>query len=147
MKIKFKVYWYLALVYSGMPSKVRADSNFMIHQFRAPYSLNEALQDGLVYIQDLLDQAASLCAQGTSQVVQAITNKLEELESLYNRMHAKSFFNEIRRDQRDFLQNLIDRIDQMIYQLENDESVSSQDQEALKRNLAILHNLKEQLSS
>jgi hypothetical protein len=124
-----------------------AKPTFEINQFRAPYSLSEMLHDGLVFVQNSLGSIVSSGKENSSYIFQLIADKLQDLENLYGQMYAKSMHNEIRRDQREFLQKLIDRIDQMIQQLENDEPNSSYDQELIKKNLDLLHNLKDQINS
>jgi restriction endonuclease len=120
------------------------------------------LHDGLVVVQDFLGQIDSYNKnpidslsknpmvrngkQSSTELLQMMNSKLEELEALYQQMHAKSVLHEFRRDERDFLQQLIDRIDHMIHQLENDEP-SPQDQELIRKNLDILQSLKDQLSA
>src|SRR3990167_4395702 len=117
---------------------VRTDAEFIMNQFRAPYSLTEILHDGFIFVQDSLERIAMDCKENSTYFLQMIKDKLQELENLYTQMYAKSALNEIRRDERDFLQNLICRLDQMIQHLENDESYSPQDQELLKKNLNLL---------
>jgi hypothetical protein len=124
-----------------------ASSASAINQFRAPYSLTELLHDGLVGIQDSLEQIGTSTKEHSRQLLQMINEKLESLEALYVQMYAKSNLNEIRRDERHFLQGLIDRIDQMIQNLEEDDSYSSIDQQVLKKNIDLLQNLKEQIDS
>lgn len=164
MKIRSKAYTYLlaGIWCCIVPNLVFTDTAFLIHQFRAPYSLSEMLHDGLVVVQDFLGQIDSYNKnpidslsknpmvrngkQSSTELLQMMNSKLEELEALYQQMHAKSVLHEFRRDERDFLQQLIDRIDHMIHQLENDEP-SPQDQELIRKNLDILQSLKDQLSA
>ena len=148
MKIKSKIYFLFAGIWCCVPPNyVLADSTFLMNQFRTPYSLSEILHEGLIFVQDSLERIALSCKENSTQLLQMMSDKLQELEGLYSQMYAKSGFNEIRRDVRDSLQSLIDRIDLMIQQLENDDSYSPDDQELLKKNLSLLQNLKEQLGS
>ncbi len=55
-------------------------------------------------------------------------------------MNSKSGLNEIHADERDFLQNLIDRIDQMIQTLEGNSSKT--DNDLTKKNIDLLHTLR-----
>lgn len=145
MKIKSSTYYLLASVLCCLvPNFTLADTVFAMNQFRAPYSLSEMLHDGLVFVQNSVDQVVTSGKEHSAQLLQMIADKLQDLENLYGQMYAKSSLHEIRRDERDFLQGLIDRIDQMIQKLENDE-VNPQDQELIKKNLDLLQNLKEQL--
>jgi hypothetical protein len=156
MKIRSKAYGFLfkksiSYLFAGIwccmvPNLVFADAAFLMNQFRTPYSLSEMLHEGLIFVQDSLEQIVSNCKQNSIQLLQMMSSKLQELEALYTQMYAKSVHNEFRRDEREFLQELIDRIDHMIQQLENDES-SPEEQELIKKNLDLLQSLKNQLGS
>lgn len=147
MKTKLSLYVYVcaAMTCGMISSSVIADSDDIMKQFRAPYSLNEILHDGFIYVQDLLEQISSMCQKNSSELLQIITSKLEDLQSLYTHMYAKSSLHEIRRDERHFLETLIDRIDAMIHQLEHDETASVEEKELIRKNLNILQDFKTQL--
>ncbi len=148
MKVKSSNYSYLIIGFLYcLTLNNFAKPIFEMSQFRAPYSLSEMLHDGLVFVQNSLDSIVASGTENSSYIFQLIADKLQDLENLYGQIYAKSMLNEIRRDERDFLQKLIDRIDQMIQQLENDESNPSYDQALIKKNLDLLHNLKDQINS
>ena len=121
-------------------------SNTIVTQFRTPLSLGELLHEGLLAIQEDIEQVHAMhTAQGsqnqeTENLLRSSLKKIENLQDLYDLMNSKSGLNEIHADERDFLQNLIDRIDQMIQKLEDNSSDS--DTDVIKKNMDLLHALR-----
>lgn len=112
----------------------------IVTQFRAPMSLSELLHEGLLSVQDDIENAAALEGNAAESMFTATLEKIESLQNLYDLRNTKSGLNEIHTDERDFLQTLIDRIDQMIQKLEGDSSTTQS--EVIKRGVDLLHTLR-----
>lgn len=115
-------------------------------QFRAPYSLGELLHDGLVSVEEKIREVVSqdeLTVSGLDASAQII----EQLSVQYDLMIDKSNMHSMHRDDRDFLQTMIDRIDQMIQALETTRSLSGVGQDAVQKNLELLSDLKDRLAA
>ncbi len=121
-------------------------SNSIVTQFRTPLSLSELLHEGLLGIQEDIQQIHAIDAisesydQESEKILTQSFQKIENLQDLYGLMNSKSGLNEIHADERDFLQNLIDRIDQMIQTLEGNSSKT--DNDLTKKNIDLLHTLR-----
>jgi hypothetical protein len=121
-------------------------SNSIVTQFRTPLSLSELLHQGLLAVQEDIEQVYAMHAisqphdQEAEKILKESFKKIENLQDLYDLMNSKSGLNEIHTDERDFLQTLIDRIDQMIQTLEGNSSDS--DNDLIKKNIGLLHTLR-----
>lgn len=115
-------------------------------QFRAPYSLAELLHDGLVAvehnIQETIQNPDSFVAN-----LEATSVILDNLQNQYFLMVDKSNMHTMQRDDRDFLQNMIDRIDSMIEILEKTRSGMGEKHRLIEQNQNLLSELKLQLAS
>lgn len=124
-------------------------SNSIVTQFRTPHSLSELLHEGLLEVQEDIEQIYMMYTISQShdqEIDKSLKNsfdKIEKLQDLYDLMNSKSGLNEIHVDERDFLQTLIDRIDQMIQKLE--EHSSDSNAALIKRNIDLLHMLRKTL--
>ena len=121
-----------------------ATTNMLVTQFRTPLSLSELLHEGLLSVQEDIEQVSSSHEDETKnnlmESLLASLQKIEHLQNLYDVMNSKSGLNGIHSDERDFLQGLIDRIDQMIQKLEDSSSSSQAD--VIKKNITMLHALR-----
>jgi len=115
-------------------------SHTIVMQFRAPLSLSELLHEGLLVVQSDLERVNVEKEEETQDFLNASLQKIENLQNLYDAMNTKSGLNGIHADERDFLQGLIDRIDQMIHQLEGNSVDSNSD--LVRRNIHMLHVLR-----
>jgi uncharacterized protein YeeX (DUF496 family) len=115
-------------------------SNIIVTQFRTPLSLSELLHEGLLSVQEDIEQISQSNDQDVDKKLKDSFTKIEELQNLYDLMNSKSGLNEIHADERNFLQKLIDRIDQMIHTLEDNSSET--DNDLIKRNIHLLHTLR-----
>lgn len=115
-------------------------SNSIVTQFRTPLSLGELLHEGLLVVQEDIENLSQLHGQEAEKILQDSFKKIESLQDLYDLMNSKSGLNEIHADERDFLQKLIDRIDQMIQNLEGNSSDS--DGDLIRKNMNLLHVLR-----
>lgn len=117
-----------------------ATTTMIVTQFRTPLSLSELLHEGLLSVQEDIEQISLSKEDETKNILTISLEKIEHLQNLYDLMNSKSGLNGIHADERDFLQGLIDRIDQMIQTLEGSSSTSQSD--VIKKNISMLHTLR-----
>lgn len=108
-----------------------------VSDFRSPHSLTELLHEGLIQVESLL----------IDQEYNQVQMLLRSLSDSYDSMIGKSNIHVVYRDDRDFLQNLIDRIDLMIHELESSSRLLAIDQEVLYRNSDLLYVLRNKIVS
>jgi hypothetical protein len=111
-----------------------------ITDLRTPYSLTELLRDGLIKTHDLVTRASGNASELLHEAAQTLHDLVDGCAHLANssRLHA------IYADDAQFLQAMIDRIDQMLASLES-KSMTIQDREQIQRNRMVLEKLKENL--
>ena len=112
----------------------------MVTQFRTPVSLSELLHEGLVQVQHEIEQVDMARVDQAQIVLISSMEKIEHLQNLYEERSTKSGLNEVHSQERDFLQSLIDRIDQMIQTLEGD--ASDENNQLIKKNIVLLQALR-----
>jgi len=115
-------------------------------QFRTPYSLGELLHDGLVAVEEKIQEAAR-SDQDLVSALDASAVILEDLQNQYGLMVDKSNMHTMQHDDREFLQSMIDRIDQMIQSLESSRSYLADQHSAIEKNLELLSDLKAKLAN
>ena len=116
----------------------------LVTQFRTPVSLSELLHEGLVLVQNEIEQVDMTQVDQAQIILTNSMEKIEHLQSLYEERNAKSGLNEVHSQERDFLQSLIDRIDQMINSLEGD--ASDANNQLIKKNIDLLQVLRTSLN-
>ncbi len=119
----------------------------IVTQMRTPVSLGELLHEGLLTIQEDIGQLEKQSSSDREIILTYSLQKIGDLQNLYDTMNAKSRLNEIHNDERDFLQTLIDRIDQMIQQIEGKTSDSDSQNDLIKKNIDLLHMLRNALET
>ena len=115
-------------------------------QFRTPYSLGELLHDGLVAVEEKVQEGI----QSSDSLVSSLEVSAMILDDLHNQYQGivdKSNMHTMQRDDRDFLQRMIDRIDQMIQTLEGSRSYAEVERSVIQKNFDLLSELKSQLAS
>jgi hypothetical protein len=111
-----------------------------ILDFRAPYSLTELLHDGLISVQTNIERM--LPDDDKKLILVEAQETLRQLLNSYETMIDRSNIDMVHRDDREFLQSLIDRIDSMISSLERSVDVSDTNLSLFEDNVALLHQLK-----
>lgn len=114
----------------------------LMSQLRPPYSLTEILHEGLINLETLLRSGFFQSENTTQQIFEQSEELLQALHASYDGMIDTSKIHAVYRDDRDFLQNLIDRIDSMIADLERSKDLSDQSLDLLRKNVNLLHDLK-----
>lgn len=110
--------------------------------FRTPYSLTELLHEGLISIESILHD----CGDGDmTSALSKSSSELSRLNSSYDEMINRSKIDTVYRDDREFLQRLIDRIDSMIHSLEGTPNLSDEDAALLNENSDLVRSLKERV--
>jgi hypothetical protein len=109
--------------------------------FRTPHSLTELMHEGLISIESILDGSGE---DMTSSLSRSLF-ELSRLNSSYDEMINRSKIDTVYRDDREFLQRLIDRIDSMIHSLEGSPDLSQEDQALLSENSEQVRSLKERV--
>lgn len=115
-------------------------------QFRAPYSLGELLHDGLVAVEEKVQEVL----ENNDLVISSLESSatiLDDLHNQYQGMVDKSNMHTMQRDDRDFLQSMIDRIDHMIQTLEGSRSYTEAELSVIQKNFGSLSELKLLLGS
>jgi len=109
--------------------------------FRVPYSLTERLHEGFLSIEGSLQDFEG---SSRSESLQQAIDIAQSLHGVYDSTIDKSKLNMVYRDDRDFLQNIIDRIDQLIHTLET-KSLTVKDQELIRSGIDLLHRFRDKL--
>ncbi len=112
--------------------------------FRSPYSLTEVLQEGLIAIEADLQG----CADNPGEMGEYLSHASSELYRLhgaYDEMINRSKMHTVYRDDREFLQKMIDRIDSMISALEGSSDISEQDSLLLGENRDLARQLQSKI--
>ncbi len=120
-------------------------STIEVLQFRIPYSLNEIIRDNLGVVQDYIHDASQSTASDITSLLQVSLTTIDSVSNQFDMLIGKSNTNVVHRDDLDFLQNLIDRIDSMIQTLETTRSVTVTEQGLIQQNIQALHILKSKL--
>ena len=110
--------------------------------FRAPYSLTELMHEGLISIESILHDCSG---DDMAPSLSRCSSELARLNSSYDEMINRSKIDTVYRDDREFLQRLIDRIDSMIHNLEGSPDLSQEDQALLSENSEQIRSLKERV--
>ena len=108
--------------------------------FRAPHSLTEVLQEGLISIEGLLQEGVDK-GDEIGSTLSSVSSELFKLNNAYDGMIDRSKIHTVYRDDRAFLQKMIDRIDNMIRELEQSPRLSDQDEQLLNQNIELVQQL------
>ena len=112
--------------------------------FRAPKSLTELLQEGLLSLEaELRDCVIHIKSSDISK----IEVQLKQLNDTYDTMVGRSRMNTLYSSDGEFLQKLIDRINTMIQQLEKSDSADEQKRSATRTCAMVLQELQEKIFS
>ena len=114
--------------------------------FRAPQSLTERMQEGLIAVDGML-QGSSNGAEGLGSVLSDVLSELTALSSMYDSMIGKSNINRVHNEDREYLQKMIDRIDSMIHELERSVDLSDEDVSALQENIEMVGQLRSKMGA
>lgn len=118
-----------------------------ITDFRAPFSLTELLHEGLIEVQSCVNQMMLVQDANTQELLMRSEMTIAAMIDSYDSMIDSSKLHAIYRDDRDYLQSLIDRIDDMIAKLERGVSLSDTDAQLLQQNIDQLQILRNKLKS
>ena len=117
-----------------------------VSDFRPPFSLNELLHEGLSEVQSCFNQMFLVQDANVSELLTRSQITIAAMINSYDAMIGSSKLHSVYRDDRDYLQTLIDRIDNLIADLERGNKISDQDTELLRENITSLHVLKGKLN-
>jgi len=112
--------------------------------FRAPQSLTERMQEGLIAVEGML-QGSSGNAEGLGAVLSDVLSELTVLSDVYGSMIGKSNINRVYNEDREYLQKMIDRIDSMIHELERSVNLSDEDESVLQENIELVGQLRSKM--
>ncbi len=117
-------------------------------EFRAPYSLTEIMHDGFVEIRNMLDSVANcVSCQDVEKSLQDSAQVLRSMIGQYATLANSSNMHAIHRSEKDFLQGMIDRIDQMIEALEAKRSLTPAQRQLVDDNVELLKELRGKFSA
>ena len=118
-----------------------------ISDFRAPFSLTELLHEGLIEVQSCVNQMMLVSDADSQELLTRSKMTISAMIDSYDVMIDSSKLHAIYRDERDYLQALIDQIDAMIAKLERGVHLSDQDSQLLSENISLLQTLRDKLKS
>lgn len=127
------------------PHQLGFDTIDPMSDFRMPQSLTELLHEGLVNLDGVMTDMDDQNSESIGLAMDRVSVILSSMHRVYDEMIDTSRMHEIYRDDRQFLQNLIDRIDQMIESLERRSQLSVDDTDALRRNIVTLRDLRSKM--
>ena len=116
-----------------------------ILDFRAPYSLTELLHDGLIKVQTKIERVAY--DDDKNLILVEVQETLKNVIDSYEQMVDRSNIDMVHRDDREFLQSLIDRIDSMIESLERSVDLSDNNLSLFQDNVALMNQLKNMVTN
>lgn len=117
-----------------------------ITDFRAPFSLTELLHEGLIEVQNCLNQMMLVQDADLQELLTRSEMTISAMIDSYDSMIDRSRLHAIYRDDRDYLQTLIDRIDEIIEKLERSASLPEQETKLLQHNISLLQTLRIKLN-
>lgn len=151
---KMVMYYLLLVMYffrfekiSSTNRKIRSGTIDPISDFRTPYSLTEMLHEGLIEVNQCIDKISHNASSEISTLLGSIERTVHSMLDSYNGMIDSSKIHAIYRDDRDFLQSLIDRIDTMIQELERGNKIENQHVDLLHKDIDLLNQLRDKLKS
>ncbi len=115
-----------------------------IVDFRTPFSLSELLHEGLIEVQNSLNQMMHVVDADKQELLHRSELTISAMIDSYDSMIDSCNLHAIYRDDREYLQTLIDRIDDMIAKLERS-ALSNQDRQLLQQNIEHMQILKSKL--
>lgn len=127
------------------PNQLGFDSIDPMSDFRMPQSLTELLHEGLVNLDGIMTDMDDQNSDSVGVAMDRVSTILSSMHRVYDEMIDTSRIHEIYRDDRAFLQNLIDRIDEMIESLERRSQLSVDDTDALRKNIVTLRDLRSKM--
>jgi hypothetical protein len=127
------------------PHQLGFDPIDPMSDFRMPQSLTEVLHEGLVNLDGVMTDMNDQDSNSVGLAMDRVSTLLSSMHCAYDEMIDTSRIHEIYRDDRAFLQNLIDRIDQMIESLERRSQLSVDDTDALRKNIVSLRDLRSKM--
>ncbi len=149
---KMVMYYVLLLMYLvrfekilPVNRKVKVGAVDPMSDFRTPYSLTELLHEGLIEVNQSVDQIAHKSSSDMPTLLGSIETTVNAMLDHYTQMIDSSKIHAIYRDDRDFLQSLIDRIDSMIQSLERGNKIENQHVALLHKDIDLLHQLRDKL--
>ncbi len=113
--------------------------------FRAPFSLIELLREGLIEVQNCVNQMTLVPDADVQELLIRSEMTISAMISSYDSMINSSKLHAIYRDDRDSLQTLIDRIDDMIEKLQRGVMLTDQQTQLLHQNISLLEVLQNKL--
>jgi hypothetical protein len=151
MKSRF-VYYLLLTSYFFKTEKIAAINRKSteidpISDFRTPFSLNELLREGLIDVSNCLNQIFFVQDADGLELLTRSQITISAMIDSYDAMNETSNLHAMYRDDRDYLQTLIDRIDAIIQDLQRCNKVGDQDSDLLHQNIESLNVLKSRLQS
>ena len=149
------IYYLLLISYFFKTEKIAAKTSTIkqkldidpMSDFRTPFSLNELLHEGLSEVQSCLNQMALVPDANISELLTRSQITISAMIDSYDAMIGSSNLHSMYRDDRDYLQTLIDRIDVMIQNLEGENKMSEQDSQNLYKNVDLLNTLRSRLQN
>ena len=141
------VYYLLLISYCFKNEKIAANNRKAteidpVSDFRPPFSLNELLHEGLSEVQSCLNQIFFVQNANVQELLTRSHITITAMINSYDAMISSSKLHIVYRDDRDYLQTLINRIDTLIAELEGGNKISDQDFDLLHKNIESLHALK-----
>ena len=110
--------------------------------FRPPVSLVELLHERLSNILELCEElAVPVRSHSVSVKLSDIQDQIQMMSDTYSQMAHSSKLHAIYRDDKEFLQRLIDRIDSMIEELQRSPHINTEEKNILRSCFAKLHDL------
>lgn len=150
--MKSRVIYYLLLIsYFLKGEKLIARNRKNIQEidpivdFRPPFSLTELLHEGLIEVQRYVNQIISVQDADALELLTRSEMTINAMIHSYDSMIDSSKIHSIYRDDRDYLQSLIDRIDEMIEKLQKGVVLSDSHTQLLDQNISSLQTLKTKL--
>lgn len=139
-------YFFKAEKVSAKYRKSTSEIDPMI-DFRTPYSLNELLHEGLIEVSKCFNQISFVQDANSSELLTRSQITISAMIDSYDAMIDSSKLHAVYRDDKDFLQTLIDRIDNLIQELENGKKLSELENQMLYKNIESLNILRDKLKN
>ncbi len=147
------VYYLLLISYFLKGEKLAAKNRKIVAEidpivdFRTPFSLSELLHEGFIEVQNALQQIMHVAGADKQELLTRTEMTISAMIHSYDSMIDTSKLHAMYRDDRDYLQSLIDRIDDMIAKLDRGVDLSDVDAQLLQQNITQLQILRDKLKN
>lgn len=138
----------MVTVSSGMSTQAQQKRSVAsvdpIVDLRVPRSLFEELHEGMNDVYLSLESASGMNVEDMANILADAQSGLDQLSSRYDSLINTTRNNQVYNDDKEFLQRMIDRIDQLLEELEGEKGIPSDELQTVR---SLCQSLKRQIAA